>query len=47
MYRKKKPVGKLIILAEQREFAATQEKKEVLPLMEEWAGSSRRVQGSC
>jgi len=41
-----KPVGKTTRLAEQGARAGTQEKKEGLPLTEERAGDSRRVQGS-
>jgi len=40
------PAGKTIGLAEQGALAGTQEKKEVLPPMEERAGDSVGVQGS-
>ena len=41
------PVGKMTGLAEEGAFAGTQEKKKGLPPMEERAGYSRVVQGSC
>ena len=41
------PAGKMTGLAEQGALAGTQEKKEGLPPMEDRAGNSRGVQGSC
>jgi len=42
-----KPAGKMTGLSEQGALSGTQEKKEGLPPMEERAGDSRGVQGSC
>jgi len=40
------PSVKMTCLAQEGAFAGTQEKKEILPVLEEGAGNSSRVQGS-